>query len=132
VAEVGRWKMPALQEGFWFGSVGLVAAVVHLLIFEGLRHVIRPELANLGGFLVAFSVSFVGHRRLSFKGTQTPVHQSLIRFWVTAIAGFLVNELSFMFLLHSLAWAVWPALVVSLVLAAGQTFVLSRWWAFRR
>jgi len=116
----------------WFGSVGLLAALVHLFVFEALRHVLRPELANLGGFLVAFGVSFTGHRRLSFKDAGTSVQQSLVRFLVTAIAGFFANELCFMFLLYRLDWPVWPALVVALGVAAGQTFVLSRWWAFRR
>ena len=126
VKKAGWWT------GFWFGSVGLVAALVHLLVFEALRHLLRPELANLGGFLVAFGVSFIGHRRLSFKDAQTSVQQSLARFLVTAIAGFFANELCFIFLLHRLGWPVWPALIVALVVAAGQTFVLSRWWAFRR
>ena len=129
--------MPILKKsgwlaGFWFGSVGLVAALVHLLVFEALRHLVRPEVANLGGFLVAFGVSFTGHRRLSFKDAQTSLQQSLVRFLVTAIAGFFANELCFIFLLHRLDWSAWSALIVALVVAAGQTFILSRWWAFRR
>ena len=127
-----RLKISAWLAGFWFGSVGLVAALVHLLVFEALRHVFRPELANFGGFVVAFGVSFVGHRQLSFTDAQTSVQQSLVRFMVTAIAGFVTNELCFMALIHNLRWADWPALIAALVLAAGQTFVLSRWWAFRR
>lgn len=129
---MSRLKISAWLAGFWFGSVGLMAALVHLFVFEVLRHLIRPELANLGGFMVAFGVSFIGHRRLSFKDSKTSVQQSLIRFLVTAIAGFVTNELCFMVLLHKLDWAAWPALIAALVLAAGQTFVLSRWWAFRR
>ena len=129
---MSRLRTSAWLAGFWFGSVGLVAALVHLFVFEGLRHLVRPELANLGGFVVAFCVSFTGHRRLSFKDAQTSAQQSLIRFLVTAIAGFVTNELCFMALLHKLDWATWPALIAALVLAAGQTFVLSRWWAFRR
>jgi len=118
--------------GLWFGSVGGVAALVHVLVFEALRHGIRPEWANLAGFVVAFGVSFIGHRRLSFRDAQTSVKQSFVRFGLTAVAGFLSNELSFMFLLHHWGWSDWPALIVALGVAAGQTFVLSRWWAFRR
>jgi len=76
------------QSGLWFGVVGASAAAVHLLVFELTRHAVLPELANLAGFLVAFGVSFVGHRWLSFKGTSTGLQQSLWRFAVTAVSGF--------------------------------------------
>jgi putative flippase GtrA len=119
------------QSGFWFSLIGALAALVHLMVFELLRSRILPELANLGGFLVAFGVSFVGHRRLSFQGSTTPVKTSLLRFGVTAGAGFVANELFFMLALHVLSWPVWPALITALLLAAAQTYLLSRWWAFR-
>ena len=42
------------------------------------------------------------------------------------------NELVFVLLLRGLGWPSLLALFVALVFAAGQTFVLSRFWAFRR
>ena len=91
-----------------------------------------PELANALGFCVAFFVSFAGHRLLSFKDASTSVATSLGRFAVTALAGFASNELVFMGLLRVLDWPALLALFVALVFAAGQTFVFSRFWAFRR
>jgi len=120
------------QSGLWFGVVGASAAAVHLLVFELTRHTVLPELANLAGFLVAFGVSFVGHRWLSFKGTSTGLQQSLWRFAVTAVSGFVTNELCFVLALRVAGWPQWPSLVLALLLAAGQTFLLGRWWAFRR
>jgi len=120
------------QSGLWFGVVGASAAAVHLLVFELTRHAVLPELANLAGFLVAFGVSFVGHRWLSFKGTSTGLQQSLWRFAVTAVSGFVTNELFFVLALRVAGWPQWPSLVLALLLAAGQTFMLGRWWAFRR
>jgi putative flippase GtrA len=91
-----------------------------------------PELANALGFCVAFVVSFAGHRLLSFKDASTSVASSLGRFAVTAVAGFASNELVFVLLLRWLGWPSLLALLVALVFAAGQTFLLSRFWAFRR
>jgi putative flippase GtrA len=51
---------------------------------------------------------------------------------VTALAGFASNELMFVLLLRGLGMPPMLALFVALVFAAGQTFVLSRFWAFRR
>ncbi len=117
---------------FWFLAVGASAALTHLLVFELTRHQVWPELANALGFCVAFSVSFAGHRLLSFRDATTSVATSLRRFALTALAGFACNEIVFVVLLRWLGWPALLALFVALVLAAGQTFLLSRYWAFRR
>ena len=117
---------------FWFLLVGASAAATHMLVFAMTQHLMWPELANALGFCVAFFVSFAGHRLLTFKDTGTSVATSLLRFASTAIAGFASNELVFMLLLRALHWPALAALTLALVLAAGQTYVLSRFWAFRR
>ncbi len=117
---------------FWFLLVGASAALTHMLVFALAQNRMWPELANPLGFCVAFFVSFAGHRLLSFKDAATTVGTSLARFGVTAIAGFASNEIIFVLLLRGLHWPSLLALLVALVFAAGQTFVLSRFWAFRR
>lgn len=155
---LSRWvtRLSLSPSTFWFLVVGGSAALTHMLVFALVRDQMRPELANALGFVVAFFVSFAGHRWLSFRDTNTSVSTSLGRFVVTALAGFVSNELVFVLLLRLAAWPVlqawadqvrhqlafllplpsdWTALlalVIALVFAAGQTFVLSRFWAFRR
>ena len=122
----------ALRSGFWFLVVGSTAALTHLAVFALTEHLLWPELANASGFAVAFFVSFGGHRLLSFRGAGTTVGQSFRRFALTALAGFAVNEAAFALLLRVAGWPALAALLVALVIAAGQTFLLSRFWAFRR
>ena len=123
---------PWWRSGFFFGLVGVAAALTHLAVFEALKSMLWPELANAAGFGVAFVVSFAGHRWLSFRDAGTTVAQSLGRFALTALAGFAANEAVFVLLLRGLGWPSLLALGAALVVAAGQTFVLSRFWAFRR
>lgn len=124
--------MSALRTGFWFGAVGAAAALTHLLVFGVAQRWMAPEWANAMGFAVAFFVSFGGHRWLSFRDAGTGVGQSLGRFAATALLGFATNEAVFVLLLRGLGVPSWPALMAALLVAAGQTFVLSRFWAFRR
>ncbi len=121
-----------LRRGFWFLSVGAGAALTHMGVFALTQHRLWPELANAAGFVVAFFVSFGGHRLLTFRDANTTVTQSFQRFLVTALAGFASNEGLFVLLLRVAGWPALLALLVALVLAAGQTFLLSRFWAFRR
>ena len=117
---------------FWFLAVGGTAALVHMGVFALVQHHMLPELANALGFVIAFGVSFAGHRWLSFKDATTSVRTSLGRFAVTALAGFASNELIFALLLRVGGLPALVALFVALVFAAGQTFLFSRFWAFRR
>ena len=120
---------------FWFLLTGASAALTHMGVFALMQYVqpeLWPEVANALGFGVAFVLSFVGHRWLSFKGTSTPIKQSLRRFGVTALAGIACNELVFMLLTRHYGWFALLALFVALLVASVQTFVLSRFWAFQR
>jgi putative flippase GtrA len=121
-----------MRTGFWFLVVGTSAALTHMAVFALVSPLMWPELANAAGFAVAFFVSFAGHRWLSFHDADTGLWQSLRRFAVTALAGFAANECMFVILLRWLDVPAWLALFVALVFASAQTFVLSRFWAFRR
>lgn len=121
-----------VKSGLWFLAVGSAAALTHMGVFALTQHRLWPELANATGFVVAFMVSFGGHRLLSFSDSRTTVAQSFQRFIVTALAGFASNEGVFVLLLRVADWPALLALFVALVVAAGQTFLLSRFWAFRR
>ena len=121
-----------LKSGLWFVATGGTAALTHMGVFALTQPYLWPELANASGFAVAFFVSFSGHRLLSFRDAGTTMTQSFQRFSLTALAGFATNEAVFVLLLR---WFQWPAmlcLLAALVFAAGQTFLLSRFWAFRR
>lgn len=122
--------------GLWFIAVGIAAASTHLIVFallhQRLAPWVWPEAVNGLAFLVAFFVSFAGHRLLSFKDAGTTLKQSFARFLLTASVGFFTNEVAFSVLLHVFQVQPLPALLVALTLAAGQTFLLSRFWAFSR
>jgi putative flippase GtrA len=127
----GSSVSPAQRNALWFLVVGGAAALTHLLVFSLAQPWMWPELANASGFMVAFLVSFFGHRLLSFRDAGTSVAQSFQRFAVTALAGFASNEAVFVLLLRGAGWPALMALLTALVVAAVQTYLLSRFWAFR-
>jgi putative flippase GtrA len=123
-----------MRSGFWFLLVGATASLTHLSVYYASTQWLLAinELANAIAFAIAFFVSFTGHRLLSFKGSGTSVQQSLLRFFITALAGFFTNELVFVLLFRLMGLNDWAALLIAIASAAAQTFVLSKFWAFRK
>lgn len=115
-----------------FGIVGVAAMAVHFIVVIVLvSFKCHPLVANLGGFLVAFQVSYAGHSLWTFELTGKNNKKQKLRFFTVAVLGFLINELSYLFLLRFLNLDYRLALILVLILVSALTFILSRFWAFR-
>jgi putative flippase GtrA len=124
------------QSFFWFALVGFSAMFVHFYtvtaIFVPLA--IHPLIANTLGFLVAFIVSYLGHTYLTFKQPNkktAPSLSGLFRFFIVATASFLLNQVIFYLLLSFTKLGLDLSLGITLVLVAGVTYLLSKFWAFK-
>lgn len=109
------------------GAMALHWAVVALLVPLG----VLPLWANPAGFLVAFQLSYSGHRHLTFQATDLPHSSTLPRFFGVALGAFLLNQLLYALLLHFTTLDYRLALALVLVLVAAMTFISSQRWAFR-
>lgn len=129
-----------MKAAYWFFGVAAAAGITHLAVYFALEWFLPilypashiPELYNFIAFCVAFSVSFWGHRNLSFRDTTTTVGESLGRFVGVSLAGFICNEVVFSVLIRLFTWPSWLALPAGFAVAGLQTYVLSRYWAFQR
>ncbi|BEV73696.1 MULTISPECIES: GtrA family protein [unclassified Paludibacterium] len=121
------------QQLFWFGVVGISALIVHFVVVTVFLTPLglAPLLANIVGFLVAFQVSYWGHRQLTFGQVSVPHHQALPRFFGIACLSFAVNESLYALLLRYTPLDYRVALLIVLFTVAALTFVLSKLWAFR-
>ncbi|KAA0874352.1 GtrA family protein [Nitrincola tapanii] len=120
-----------LRQLLRFGGVGMTALVLHwcvvlLLVPFGMA----PLVANVFAFLLAFQVSYFGHRILTFGAQAIPHRQTFPRFASVAGLSFLVNESLYAILLTWTPLGYQWALLLVLALVAALTFVLSRYWAF--
>lgn len=118
----------------WFVIVGCAAAATHWVVAVACVAVagLAPLLGNVIGWLVAFGVSFTGHYRLTFRHQHAPLARAAIRFFMVSALGFGINEISYAILLHTTHIRYDILLALVLVGIAGMTFILGRYWAFRR
>ena len=114
-----------------FGAVGAAATVVYALavvvFVSGLG--VDPNAAAVLGYLTALPVSFIGHRRFTFrsKATMTP---ELMRFTVMHFVNMMVS-------LGGMAWAVdllgldyWVGILVAVVIVPLASYITADLWVF--
>ena len=117
-----------------FVIVGTSAAAVHFccVLFQVEILHWQPLLANVLAFLVAFIVSYSGHRFWTFADITLDHAQSLPRFFLIASTSFALNEVMYYCLLKYTPLPYWLSLGIVLLLVAVLTFVSGRLWAFAR
>jgi putative flippase GtrA len=114
-----------------FGLIGGLAALTHYAIAITLTHRgIQPAWANLIAFVIAFWVSYFGHRYFSFDAGNISHQQTLPRFILVAVFGFILNESLLLLMLHFTSVTMALGLPFIIILTAIFTFVLSRQFAF--
>ena len=115
-----------------FTTTGAAAALTHYSIVMLLfKRNIALQYANLIAFLLAYWVSYFGHRIFTFKAQHIAHRQTLPKFTLVAGLGFLFNE-SFL-LLSNLYFSVPVSTLVcvAIVLTSIVTFLLNRFFAFQ-
>ncbi|ENV04086.1 MULTISPECIES: GtrA family protein [Acinetobacter] len=115
-----------------FTTTGAAAALTHYSIVMLLfKRNIALQYANLVAFLLAYWVSYFGHRIFTFKAQHISHRQTLPKFTLVAGLGFLFNE-SFL-LLSNLYFStpISTLVCVAIVLTSIVTFLLNRFFAFQ-
>ena len=114
-----------------FLIVGSTAAAVHFCVVVFLVRVFgyAPLIANFGGFLVSFQVSYWGHRAWTFSDTNTPHCEAYPKLVAVQLVNFGLNESLYYFLL-SLHLPYELALLIVLAILPAFTFVTSKFWVF--
>lgn len=124
---------PIFMRLFRFGVVGIGATVTHATILWALVESVnmRPSIATVIGFLVAFNVSYFGHYYFTFRSTE-PHRRALPGFALTAVVGAVLNWLIFVIGTEILTWNYWIAFGISILLVPLFVFFVARRLAFER
>ncbi len=110
-----------------------MAALTHILVVTVLvnANLSQPLIANIFAFLIAFSISFLGHRRFTFSQLKDQKQLSLPHFFLVATFGGIINEVLYYLFLRYTHLNYIVSLILVLGLVAVYNYVLSRYWACR-
>ena len=114
-----------------FGLVGLSAAAIHFSVVVWLVSMqkVPPLLANIAGFLLAFQLSYWGHRQWTFR-VNVAHKPAAMKLLLVQLFNFSLNESLFALFLALQIPYQWALLLVLGILPA-FTFILSKQWVFR-
>lgn len=117
----------------FFAGIGGTAALVHvLMVYNLVTYLNMPALlANLLAFLIAFNISFCGHKYLTFSRLHGEKMLSLPHFFLVATSAGIINEALYFLLLHYVKLNYLIALFLVLGCVSVYSFTLSRFWACR-
>jgi putative flippase GtrA len=115
-----------------FGLVGITAALVHFTVVVVLveLHWLKPLIANVAAFCVAFQVSYWGHRSWTFSGTQQKHAVAFPRLLLVSSLAFLANESMFYILMSQFKLPYILALVIVLSVLPLAVFTVNKLWVF--
>lgn len=121
------------QQLFFFSGIGGSAAATHIMVVLNCVTYLHidPLFANVIGFLIAFNISYMGHKYLTFAQLSNQKQLSLPHFFIVASSGGVINELLYLFLLNYTSLNYLIALIIDLSIVAVYSFMLSRFWACR-
>lgn len=123
----------AAQQFVFFSAIGATAALTHIMIVLNLvQHFnFEPLIANVFAFFIAFNISYLGHRYLTFSQLANQKQLSLPHFFLVASSAGALNEVLYFLLLNYTTIPYLMALVFVLGIVAIYSFILSRFWACR-
>lgn len=124
---------PLLFQIIRFGIIGFGAATVHFSLVVLLVEMqdLKPLVANIIGFMVAFQVSYWGHRYWTFSETTALHRVAFPRLFVVNCLGFIANESIFYVFLTAFSLPYPLALFFTLSILPLVTFTLGKLWVFR-
>jgi putative flippase GtrA len=120
-----------LLQALRFLAVGGGATIVHVgtaLFFNAVVG-LSPLTANFCGFLLGWSVSYLGHWRWTFSAASA--HRSAVpRFFIVSIVLVALNQAIVYAVTVRLGWPFWTALAIVVAVIPAGSFLASRLWAF--
>ena len=116
-----------------FLCVGLAASMLHLFVVFYLVSVkqMLPLFANVIAFLIAFQLSYLGHRHLSFANRADERVLQLPHFFSVAVSAGLLNEFLYFLFLRFTPLNYFASLIIVIALVSVYTYSLSKLWACR-
>ena len=121
------------KQSFYFLLIGGLASLANFILVFTIVHLglAKPLVANFFAFLIAFNVSYFGHRFLTFSTTTQSHRKAGTQFFINALIGLALNEIIYYILLHIVHIQYLIALFITMAIVSVYTFIVSKFFIFK-
>lgn len=125
---------PDVTQIIRFGVIGAAATVVHMsvafVLYYGLDF--APLMANPIAFLIAWCVSYTGQFKWTFKDSGAQHKSSAPKFFAVSVLSLVLSQIVVWFTAQYLGLPFYLAMICVVLSVPIVTFLLSKFWVFRR
>ncbi len=124
-------RRPFITRLMRFGLVGVAATLVHGGVLAALVEIagIHPTLGNIGAYLTAFLVSYMGHFYVTFRSRETHL-RAAPRYFLVACTGLAANTVIFFLVVNILKLHYTLAFVAAIATTPWLVYFLSHRFAY--
>ncbi len=121
-----------IKQVSYFLIIGTFAFSMHMLCLILLVEVIELNkyLANVIAFCYAFNISYFGHKLVTFANGEPKSHNTLLRFFATALVSITINQAVYSFFLGYTHLPYVFSMIIAAGLTAMSTFIISKYYVF--
>ena len=121
------------KQSFYFLLIGGLASLANFILVFTIVHLglAKPLVANFFAFMIAFSVSYFGHRFLTFSTTTQSHRKAGTQFFINALIGLALNEIIYYILLHIVHIQYLIALFITMAIVSVYTFIVIKFFIFK-
>ncbi len=118
----------------YFAIIGIMATGVHYLFLSTLikAFTLPALIANVIAYLIAFQISYYGHRYRTFSHQHPHPNKSYGRFIIASMTGLSLNETLFYFFSVQLNLSYTMAFLATAMMVIPMTFSAYKFWSFAR
>ncbi|MFT6967067.1 MAG: putative flippase GtrA [Marivirga sp.] len=122
-----------IKKIFKFAGVGGIATGLHAAVFFILINLITvsPQYSNFFAYLIAVSVSYFGHKKITFNKLDNSDASTVTKFLATSMFGFLLNAFWVFIVVDLLVFNSNFSLIGICFLTPSISFILMNSWVFR-
>lgn len=129
---IQRVRRRHIKEVVVYGLVGVTALITQAITYSILCGIkMPPLLANFIGTMFGMGVSYYGHTRFTFQKTHHFSHQEFIKFIITTFVGLAISSFGIYIIVNLFKLNSYFGLL-PMVMTPGITFLISKFWVFRK
>lgn len=126
-------KYPSLISFIQYGIVGVLGTTVHTIVLALCVELLSivPVISTIIGFVCSLVISYIINATWTFKGNNSNVKESFIKYALTCTFGLLINLIIMYTVVNMAGKSYLIGQLIAVIVVPIFNFTISRFWVFK-